>query len=139
MKTTGDEKAENNRPLGRAQKMVHQPIDVEITWLLRQLAGEQFRISRDEAKCRTPQRNPDTEAALDFFKKLGLWAYEVSHFFVVNLMSVQTPADSAIEMSAATDETGLFVPVLPFFEKTSKQATAADDPQTKKDSKTKTG
>ncbi|KAL7557208.1 hypothetical protein ACA910_001276 [Epithemia clementina (nom. ined.)] len=65
---------------------VHKPVEINITWLLDNLNREagvcQFSIDRTVASCRTPRRNQQVDAALDFQHSLQQWVNEVSEFFV---------------------------------------------------------
>ena len=52
---------------------VHPFVDVPLTWLLQQITTEKqvcrFQIDRSQSdKCRTPRRNEQVDAALEFFR-----------------------------------------------------------------------
>jgi hypothetical protein len=52
----------------RPETRVVDPIEVNVTWLLRDAAA--FKIDRSAKSCRTPRRNADVEAALRAFEAL---------------------------------------------------------------------
>jgi hypothetical protein len=55
----------------RPEVRVVDPIEVNITWLLRDAAA--FKIDRNVKSCRTPRRNNDVETALNAFESLHTW------------------------------------------------------------------
>jgi len=111
---------EPTRP--RPVRVVRPTIDVNVTWLLNRLSTEQrqtqFVIDRTDVKrCATPRRNPDIEQALSFWSSFAGWAQRVRSYFSNTLLPVQT--DHGLDMSAASNDSALFVPVQPLFEKRS--------------------
>ena len=112
------------RPKQQAH-IINGGVSPDLTFLLKQLIeGNRlaFTIDRSNAeKCRTPVRNPDTEAALKFFKDIRSWSF--AHFdHLKQLMLTWQRWDSQQENEQPKDDLkqisaeSLFVPVLPMFE-----------------------
>ncbi len=99
--------------------VVRPALDVNLSWLLHRLSDKRqaaFGIDRSDAKrCCTPRRNPAADAAVAFGGALSEWCEGVRAYFLSTLLPVQ--ADHGLDLSAASNESGLFVPVLPLFEK----------------------
>jgi hypothetical protein len=99
--------------------VVRSALDVNLSWLLQRLNDKRqasFSIDRsDVKKCCTPRRNPQAEAALEFGRTLSSWCDSVRSYFLHTLLPVQ--ADHGLDLSTASNESGLFVPVVPLFEK----------------------
>jgi hypothetical protein len=93
-------------------------LDVNITWLLQQLADGGIRpifaINRTSKDCATPRRNPQVEAALTFMKSLHSWSANVHSYFLNTLFPVHV--DHGLDLAPVRTGAGIFVPVLPFFE-----------------------
>jgi hypothetical protein len=81
----------------RPEVRVVDPIDVNITWLLRDAAA--FKIDRAAKSCRTPRRNSDVEAALSSFEALHGWCARVASYFQSSVFSAQ-----ALDKAAAHDQ-----------------------------------
>mmetsp|Transcript_9281 Transcript_9281/g.29472 ORF Transcript_9281/g.29472 Transcript_9281/m.29472 type:complete len:1028 (+) Transcript_9281:35-3118(+) len=112
------------------------PTEVPITWLLQQvelpggLVGAahvlSFKIDRDAEGCRTPQRNPQVEAALHAARELCAWSKRVCQFMNQRIFSkaercakvqAHTGRDGFLALISSTHQPSeLFVPVLPLFE-----------------------
>jgi hypothetical protein len=103
----------------KSASVVRPSIDVNITWLLQHLEAEgnkpTFSINRKTKKCRTPRRNLEIEDALNFMRNFYNWATQVHSFFSNTLFPVQV--DHGLDLSSVRNETTIFVPVLPLFEK----------------------
>jgi ubiquitin len=92
----------------RPEVRVVDPIDVNITWLLRDAAA--FKIDRAAKSCRTPRRNGDVEAALRAFEALHGWCARVASYFQSSVFSAQ--ALDKLDMGAINGS-GVFVPFVP--------------------------
>jgi hypothetical protein len=92
----------------RPEVRVVDPIDVNITWLLRDAAA--FKIDRAAKSCRTPRRNGDVEAALRSFEALHGWCARVASYFQSSVFSAQ--ALDKLDMGAINGS-GVFVPFVP--------------------------
>lgn len=106
----------------RPAVVVQPNIDVNITWLLNRLSMDKhqttFLIDRTDVKrCHTPRRNPEVDQALSFWQSLSSWCNSVRHYFMNSLLPVQ--ADHGLNLGSAQDDSSLFVPVQPLFEKDS--------------------
>jgi hypothetical protein len=56
------------------------PVDLNVTWLLAAITdanASKFAIDRQHAKCNTPRRNPQVNAAMEYFYRCHNWASEV--------------------------------------------------------------
>jgi hypothetical protein len=103
----------------RPEIRVVDPIEVNITWLLR----ETFKIDRNAKSCRTPRRNNDVEAALNAFESLHSWCARVASYFQSSGFSAQ--ALDKLDMGAI-NANGVFVPfVLLMLPPTGEQKTGA--------------
>jgi hypothetical protein len=92
----------------RPEVRVVDPIDVNITWLLRDAAA--FKIDRAAKSCRTPRRNGDVEVALRSFEALHGWCARVASYFQSSVFSAQ--ALDKLDMGAINGN-GVFVPFVP--------------------------
>jgi hypothetical protein len=92
----------------RPETRVVDPIEVNITWLLRDAAS--FKIDRSAKSCRTPRRNADVEAALNAFEALHSWCARVASYFQSSVFSAQ--ALDKLDMGSINDN-GVFVPFVP--------------------------
>jgi hypothetical protein len=92
----------------RPETRVVDPIEVNITWLLRDAAA--FKIDRSAKSCRTPRRNADVEAALNAFEALHSWCARVASYFQSSVFSAQ--ALDKLDMGSINDN-GVFVPFVP--------------------------
>uniref|UniRef100_A0A6B2KXG2 Uncharacterized protein n=1 Tax=Arcella intermedia TaxID=1963864 RepID=A0A6B2KXG2_9EUKA len=94
--------------------------DVNVTWLLQRLNDNltlNFKIDRNDDRCRTPRRNPDVESAMGYFRTFSSWASNVSSYFTSRLFPTQT--NHGLDLSKV-NATSLFIPVVPLFEEYSK-------------------
>ena len=103
-------------------------VDVELSWLLRQLTPSLqigFRIDRAQKACRTPRRNPQADAALRAAYELHAWATAAFNYLIgVAGRARPTSANGEdggrgkkLDLAAIADRAGaVFVPVLPLFE-----------------------
>ena len=92
----------------RPETRVVDPIEVNVTWLLRDAAA--FKIDRSAKSCRTPRRNGDVEAALRAFEALHAWCARVAAYFQSSVFSAQ--ALDKLDMGAI-NASGVFVPFVP--------------------------
>jgi hypothetical protein len=92
----------------RPETRVVDPIEVNVTWLLRDAAA--FKIDRSAKSCRTPRRNADVEAALRAFEALHSWCARVASYFQSSVFSAQ--ALDKLDMGSINDN-GVFVPFVP--------------------------
>jgi hypothetical protein len=89
----------------RPEVRVVDPIDVNITWLLRDAAA--FKIDRAAKSCRTPRRNGDVEAALHSFEALHGWCARVAAYFH------STQVIEKFDVATCNTVYGVFVPLVP--------------------------
>ena len=71
----------------RPARSMPSPHDVNITWLLQHIDerfNASFDIDRQSPSCHTPRRNADSEAALAFVPKIGLWYGMVFSYMLDN-------------------------------------------------------
>jgi hypothetical protein len=92
----------------RPEVRVVDPIEVNITWLLRDAAA--FKIDRSKKSTRTPRRNDEVEAALSSFEALHSWCARVASYFQSSVFSAQ--ALDKLDMGSINDN-GVFVPFVP--------------------------
>jgi hypothetical protein len=92
----------------RPETRVVDPIEVNITWLLRDAAA--FKIDRSAKSCRTPRRNADVEAALRAFEALHALVRARRAYFQSSVFSAQ--ALDKLDMGAI-NAGGVFVPLVP--------------------------
>ncbi len=120
------EQRQNRTP--RSKRLVRDPIDVEITWLLQQINSDtsklQFSIDRSRKDCRTPRRNPEIGSSLSHFSSFFSWSSRVHNYFVSDLFPVQQ--NNALDMTSLNVKT-IFVPVVPLFEERAAEAPAIAD------------
>ncbi|CAE8621348.1 unnamed protein product, partial [Polarella glacialis] len=101
--------------------------EVNVSWLLRSLStdepsGPQFRVDRNLAKCRTPRRNPDVDAAFEHFTAVTSFATSVAEYFG-QLFDIQYLAvdpglcDYVVRHPGALSSDTIFLPVLPLMVK----------------------
>ncbi|CAM9214091.1 unnamed protein product [Chrysoparadoxa australica] len=102
----------------KSEVNVFQPIDLEITPLVKLLGPENegvFSIDRASASCWTPRRNTQVDALYVFMSRFLGWSTSVKNYFTNSVFPVQPPhALNLSSMDAA--EAGVFVPVVPLFE-----------------------
>ncbi|MCS6901257.1 MAG: hypothetical protein RMJ98_16530, partial [Myxococcales bacterium] len=106
------------RTAPRPESVIRPPLDVNLSWLLGQIDGEQrasFSIDRTDPACHTPRRNPPVESALEALRALASWCSLVHSYFLRDLFPVHT--EHSLDLSAISAE-GVFVPVVPVFEMT---------------------
>eukprot|EP00339_Tiarina_fusa_P009138 CAMPEP_0117016294 /NCGR_PEP_ID=MMETSP0472-20121206/12863_1 /TAXON_ID=693140 ORGANISM="Tiarina fusus, Strain LIS" /NCGR_SAMPLE_ID=MMETSP0472 /ASSEMBLY_ACC=CAM_ASM_000603 /LENGTH=783 /DNA_ID=CAMNT_0004720297 /DNA_START=223 /DNA_END=2574 /DNA_ORIENTATION=+ len=100
----------------RPKVSVVDPIDLNISWLLKNLNSAMqfcFFIDRKDTSCRTPRRNQGVTAALFYFNSWSSWASRVKQYFSNRLFPTQT--NHGLDLSVI-DESGIFIPVVPLFE-----------------------
>jgi len=104
-----------------SEKVPAAHFEVNVTWLVKQLQLESgsivphFAIDRAHAKCHTPRRNSEVDAACDHFSTFRGWTGQIAAY-VGRLMRVR-PADSDVKIDwSALNTDALFVPVLPLLE-----------------------
>jgi hypothetical protein len=109
----------------RPSVCVREPLDLDITWMLRQAPTSAsplgFRIDRQRHTCRTPRRNEETAEALDAFRRLWAWRSAVTDYIAVQLPHKQE--QKQLIAAAAVDADPTFLPVLPLME-SSKEGTS---------------
>lgn len=101
--------------------VVRPNIDVNISWLLQHLdenSGANFKIDRTAKSCHTPRRNSEVDGVLGFYSSYYRWCEQVNAYFSSTLFPVQT--DHGLDLGAIKDQ-GIFVPVLPLFDKRHKK------------------
>jgi len=115
----------------------HSPIDIAITWLIKQICLQEkdqdsdyfcnFKIVRSVESCRTPRRNKDIEKAEEFFNSIGTWCEQIHEYFIHELAGgvceqkdlshvIKGMAPPEQQDLAAINTNGVFVPVLPLFQ-----------------------
>ena len=72
----------------RPETRVVDPIEVNITWLLRDVAS--FKIDRNQKSTRTPRRNAEVDAALWAFEALHGWCARVASYFQTSVFTAQS-------------------------------------------------
>lgn len=111
----------------------HSPLDLNLTWLFQQVNMETkttgFAI--DFIKARTPRRNEQVDAALQFFcSRMNQWVICVKHHFAQNLQpiisrlhnpAVPSPSHPQLLASQCSAE-DLFQPILPLLEEKDKES-----------------
>ena len=120
-----------------AEKTVHQPIDINLTWLMEMIAADKAsrfsidRFSEEGIKsCKTPRRNNDVDKAVDFSMRIKSWAVDVVSFFKTrverDILRKHHPAQSNnaknkmyLADQAYSIAQDLFYPVLPLMENSS--------------------
>ena len=100
------------------------PFEVSLSWLLRNISPSTtatFKIDRDANTCKTPRRNEDSDAALEFFCNLEGWCKNL--ILALDDMESVGNRDSSVtdrpegKLSLRSITTkAIFVPVLPLFE-----------------------
>ncbi len=106
----------------RPETTVLSPIDVPITWLLQNISSESvcsFNIDRSAESCRTPRRNEQVAAGLQFFSSFSDWASQIQSYFLRSLQPgnpLELPKFFVKSDLSDVSTNGLFVPVLPLFE-----------------------
>mmetsp|Transcript_12322 Transcript_12322/g.35733 ORF Transcript_12322/g.35733 Transcript_12322/m.35733 type:complete len:982 (+) Transcript_12322:89-3034(+) len=116
----------------------NQCFDVSLTWLLQQAIDTSnmaaaFKIDRSDAKTKTPRRNEQTDAALEWFDGMTRWCKELDEFAQTNLQGLLTlhnpvdrpPQNQSHLRSVFSWCDGVFCPVLPFMEDRHDDSTAS--------------
>jgi hypothetical protein len=100
----------------RPQVKVHDPLDVNVTWLLHAVDAGTLRtlfdIDREHKECRTPRQNPQVDEALSFFNTLYAWSNLVHDYFTQQLFPLQR--EHGLSIASISDES-VFIPVVPLF------------------------
>lgn len=101
----------------RKDVVVRDAIDLNLTWLLKHLRNDEefsveFKIARGDAKCWTPRRNPQVDAALGFFQEYHAFCTKLSKYFRQDIFPLQRHDFDLSTINANK----LFVPILPLFE-----------------------
>ena len=115
---------DDRSPLERTT--IFDPIDINLTWLLQTISQDnvsQFTIHRqDPQTCKTPRRNRDVEAAIEFLWTIQIWGDRVVSFFHNEMPNIEayTTAQSNkyrdfLERNRQLAQT-LFLPTLPLLE-----------------------
>ena len=105
----------------------HNPIEVSLTWLLRQMdrtnLTSNFRVNVEEKKTRTPRRNEAIEQAIVFSDLLKKWSVDVSTFLkklestILHKHNPALPSDTKAKEATLRNANNLgvhiFNPVLP--------------------------
>ncbi len=106
----------------RPQVVVRDPVDLNLSYLLSHINADgqfAFKINRDAEKCRTPRRNPDTHAMLQFVTRMATFGNGVVSYLRDNIFAVQTNqgGHQAVQhMLSQLHVNSVFVPVVPLFE-----------------------
>lgn len=99
------------------------PFEASLSWLLRNISSSTtatFKIDRDANTCKTPRRNEDSDAALEFFCDVEGWRKNI--VLALDDMesvgnrdpSVGSKPESKLSLRSITTK-AIFVPVLPLF------------------------
>jgi len=110
----------------------HPPLDLNLTWILQQVNIETKTTSFaiDSSKARTPRRNEEVDAALQFFcSRMNQWANSVKRHFARDLQriisNIHNPAVSPPShpqvLSSQCSAEDLFRPILPLLEEKDEQ------------------
>ena len=107
----------------RYESRQHEPIDIDLSWLFRQISQEgekmqiSFGINRVIKSCRTPRRNNDVGHAEKFFLALQRWSERTSSF-ILDLLRGIPPLSNAVDATSLNNiANSTFLPCLPLFEK----------------------
>lgn len=98
------------------QSTVFDSLDFNFTYFLQHVTDNfafKFIIDRTVDSCRTPRRNDDIYGALFHFSEFSTWAKNVANYFL-KLIAICGKHDLD---TSKINCTGLFVPILPLFEK----------------------
>mmetsp|Transcript_17618 Transcript_17618/g.22436 ORF Transcript_17618/g.22436 Transcript_17618/m.22436 type:complete len:959 (-) Transcript_17618:118-2994(-) len=90
------------------------PIEVDITGLIKLISVGHFSIDRTSENCHTPSRNNDVEEMQKWIGAISLFCNQVFQNFYKLMQYFE---DSKIESIAATFSNGVFIPVIPFVDK----------------------
>eukprot|EP01094_Clydonella_sp_ATCC50884_P018414 TRINITY_DN3404_c0_g1_i2.p1 TRINITY_DN3404_c0_g1~~TRINITY_DN3404_c0_g1_i2.p1 ORF type:complete len:911 (+),score=440.16 TRINITY_DN3404_c0_g1_i2:171-2903(+) len=99
----------------RPKVRVAEPREANIRWLLTSISDAltlTFGVDRAASTCLTPRRNADVRRALEYFAEFDGFAAHVGRFFR-EVFGVQQKHE--LDLSAVSTS-GVFVPVVPFFE-----------------------
>lgn len=106
----------NSKDVPRPKVVKRDPLDVNLTWGLGQLAVDTlevvFTIDRSSSRCRTPRRNVEVEQAVVFFEHMERWAHKVHRYFSETLFPFET--GHALDLRSINDDS-VFIPVVPLF------------------------
>lgn len=100
----------------RPRSVVRPPIDLDLTWVLRQLDDDgrvAFAVDRAHPDCHTPRRNRQVDEALQAFDAVQAWCAAVTSHFLSEVFPAQ--AEHGLDL-AAIDAAGVFVPAVPLFD-----------------------
>lgn len=122
---------EHCKPTGPiAERTSHPPIEINLTWMLQQIAPNerlcQFYIDRTKSSCRTPRRNENVDEAIQFEHDLQTWARAVASYPLKVLQlrighrhkptsPTEDGTDKCPDLGSITDE-NIFAPVVPLLE-----------------------
>ncbi len=115
-RTTGKyEIVRESDQIPRPTNIVRDPIDMNITWLFQQVRNCEvvFAIDRAREACRTPRRNPEIDAALEFSRRLYDFARKVEKYFRSDIIPIHLLSD--LDMGSVSARS-IFVPVVPVFD-----------------------
>eukprot|EP01063_Lacrimia_lanifica_P007647 TRINITY_DN14917_c0_g1_i1.p1 TRINITY_DN14917_c0_g1~~TRINITY_DN14917_c0_g1_i1.p1 ORF type:complete len:875 (+),score=280.16 TRINITY_DN14917_c0_g1_i1:48-2672(+) len=107
----------------RPARVVQDPTEVDLSWWVKQGAGEGFRVARHDPACRTPRRNAEVAAAEQFFRRLTVFAEGVLDYWYDEVVEVQglsakcvgDPVEPMYDHDAV-HAGDVFVPILPLLE-----------------------
>jgi hypothetical protein len=125
----------------RPDVAVRDSLDVNVTWLFRQLQQAQqplvwpvhtrFTIDRLAASCHTPRRNADVDAALSCFNAVDVWCVQVERHFRTNIFPLQLHSNQSgknqLDISCINADE-IFVPVIPLLEDVGQRFAASASP-----------
>ena len=109
-----------------AEHVERDPVELSLTWLLRVLSRSPteldgvFVIDRAAAACRTPRRNPDTEAAVCFLRAAAAWGGALTAY-ADRLFAIDEHANEDLDVCAAAN---VFMPALPLMEEAASSSAA---------------
>lgn len=118
---------EDDQEAPKPKVSVLDPTDVNIKFLFDMITAEfglNFQIDRltksSTRPCLTPRRNKNTDEAYAFFSSLYIWSKSIIDYFVLSVFPSQTkgwPRKDGYRAENIFNDYGVFVPVVPLFEK----------------------
>ena len=109
-------KTSTNHP-PRLRSVARPPIDLNLTWMLRQLDGAArvaFAIDRSDPDCHTPRRNREVDEALAAFGEVDAWCSSMVGYFLSELFPAHV--EHGLDL-AAINAAEVFVPAVPLFDR----------------------
>jgi len=130
------------------------PVDVSLTWLLKQMDASSltaaYDIDRSAESCRTPRNNKETMEAETHLNNIEIWCSQVSRYFIakqknVNVLKLKDSVTTGLHQdgmdidSAANASDDVFNPVVPLFETPNAKKSEGDSPLLMLDDDTEEG